>query len=530
VVEPSPSLRSYLAAARATTPSLAERAASAWRSGRVHEAAALADAALATGLRADAHAEMHLLTARCEVMLGRSAAACERLRTEAAAIAVSSPDQAAAMLVEASRAAFMSGDRTTALATAARAQALARHSPPSVRIDAELAVGLARIQVGGEAAEALMERTLRSIATASPDLFTAIHRWSAALLWAEHHDDARSVLERAIEHSRSLRLLELLPIALDTLAAVEFRVGRWSSAEAHSAEALRLNRLRDAPFETASNLTTLARIEAARGNETATTERLREAEHLDSSGGLLLGYAASASALLELSLGRPDRAVEQLDRIATSAASSFEPGVFRWEADFVEALFRAGRADDARAALDRFAERAGGSMRIWTRASVCRCRGLLASVDDFDFEFGEAMRWHSRSPMPFERARTELCYAERLRRARRTVDARTWFSSALATFEQLGAGPWALRARRGLAGPGRRARMLEPGIPLSPHERQVAALVQRGATNREVAAALFVTPKTIEYHLASIYRKLNIRSRTELSYALSTASPRRNQR
>jgi ATP/maltotriose-dependent transcriptional regulator MalT len=530
VGEPFPLLRSYLAAAGAATPSVAERAASAWRSGRVHEAAALAEAALATGLRADAHAEMHLLTARCEVMLGRSAAACERLRTEAAAITDSSPDQAAAMLVEASRAAFMSGDRTTALATAARAQALARHGPPSVRLDAELAVGLARIQVGGEAAEALMERTLQSIATASPDLFTAIHRWSAALLWAEHHDDARSVLERAIEHSRSLRLLELLPIALDTLAAVEFRVGRWSSAEAHSAEALRLNRLRDAPFETASNLTTLARIEAARGNETATTERLREAEQLDPSGGLLLGYAASAAALLELSLGRPDRAVEQLDRIATSAASSFEPGVFRWEADFVEALFRAGRAADARAALDRFAERAGGSTRIWTRASVCRCRGLLASVDDFDLEFDEAMRWHSRSPMPFERARTELCYAERLRRARRTVDARTWFSSALATFEQLGAEPWALRARRGLAGPGRRARRLEPGIPLSPHERQVAALVQRGATNREVAAALFVTSKTIEYHLASIYRKLNIRSRTELSYALSTASPGRNQR
>ncbi len=130
-------------------------------------------------------------------------------------------------------------------------------------------------------------------------------------------------------------------------------------------------------------------------------------------------------------------------------------------------------------------------------------------------------RWSS-----FERVRTELCYAERLRRVRRTTEAHAHFRSALGTFEQLGAEPWALRARRGLARQGSRGRRATPlDAPLSAHESQVAGLVQRGATNRQVAATLFVTEKTVEYHLSNIYRKLGIRSRAELAWVLAKRPP-----
>jgi DNA-binding NarL/FixJ family response regulator len=126
-------------------------------------------------------------------------------------------------------------------------------------------------------------------------------------------------------------------------------------------------------------------------------------------------------------------------------------------------------------------------------------------------------------PRPFERARTELCYGERLRRARRKSDARHHLELALRTFEELGARPWAGRARSELQALGirvpRRASATE--LELTPQELRVALAVREGATNREASAALFLSPKTIEAHLSSIYRKLGVRSRTELATLLA---------
>ena len=127
--------------------------------------------------------------------------------------------------------------------------------------------------------------------------------------------------------------------------------------------------------------------------------------------------------------------------------------------------------------------------------------------------------------MPFERARTELSYGARLRRSKRIGPAREQLRSALDVFQRLLAEPWAARARRELVTrSARRAAGSEVEALLTAHELQVAVLIGRGATNREAAATLFVSPKTIEYHLASIYRKLGVRSRTELALALARVS------
>ena len=124
--------------------------------------------------------------------------------------------------------------------------------------------------------------------------------------------------------------------------------------------------------------------------------------------------------------------------------------------------------------------------------------------------------------MPFELARTRLCYGERLRRAGRRIDARAQLREALGGFEALGAGRWAERARRELAGTGQRLRRgpQRDRDRLTHQELQIARSVARGATNKEAAADLFLSPKTIETHLTRVYRKLGVRSRSELAVML----------
>ena len=159
-------------------------------------------------------------------------------------------------------------------------------------------------------------------------------------------------------------------------------------------------------------------------------------------------------------------------------------------------------------------------------AGVCRCRGLLSDNEEIDQHFRAALEWHERAPDPFERARTQLCYGERLRRMGRRNDARAALRSALSTFDELAAGPWANRAVAELDRTGERARRRTPDTAdqLTPQERQVAMLVSQGATNREAAAALFVSPKTVETHLSHVYRKLGVRSRAELAHRFAAAA------
>jgi DNA-binding CsgD family transcriptional regulator len=155
--------------------------------------------------------------------------------------------------------------------------------------------------------------------------------------------------------------------------------------------------------------------------------------------------------------------------------------------------------------------------RVSASAAAARCAGILGDDGRWEDAFDEALALHDRVPTPFERARTELCYAERLRRARRRADARTRLRNAIEVFDSLGATPWAERARAELRASGERARRRStPVDALTTQELAVARLVAGGATNREAAATLFVSPKTIEFHLGNVYRKLDVRSRTEL--------------
>jgi DNA-binding NarL/FixJ family response regulator len=139
-------------------------------------------------------------------------------------------------------------------------------------------------------------------------------------------------------------------------------------------------------------------------------------------------------------------------------------------------------------------------------------------ADDFDEAFAEALELHARTPAPFELARTLLAYGGRLHRARRRVDARARLREGLETFERLRAQPWVERSQGELRAAGAVDREAAyPPDELTAQELRIALAAARGATNKQIAAELFLSPKTIEFHLGRVYRKLGIRSRTELA-------------
>ena len=269
-------------------------------------------------------------------------------------------------------------------------------------------------------------------------------------------------------------------------------------------------------------LACLARIEAARGDELGCRgHAIRAIELGENRIGATVAFGLSALGLLELGLGRPEEAAETLGRLAYLAAERglAEPNVVQWAPDFIEACIRSGREEDALRELVAFEAQAEVTGRRWAAATAARCRGLMADAPDVSAAFETALTLHSEVPSPFEHARTLLAYGEQLRRCRRRSDARVHLESALTLFDRLGAEPWAARARRELAATGGVARHHVPSTvdTLTPQELQVALVVAEGATNREAGAKLFLSPKTVEAHLGRIYRKLGVRSRTELA-------------
>ena len=196
--------------------------------------------------------------------------------------------------------------------------------------------------------------------------------------------------------------------------------------------------------------------------------------------------------------------------------------MLQWTGDYIESQLRAGRRDDAKPTLDAFERLATRTGRPWALATAARYRAVVSAPADVDDNFTAAERLLENVPSPFERGRTQLCWGERLRRDGRRLDARRHLAEALERFDELGAAPWAERAERELRSSGARARRREPGpsTALTATESQIADHVSQGKTNKEVAASLFLSPKTVEFHLGHIYRKLGIRSRTQLALAV----------
>jgi DNA-binding CsgD family transcriptional regulator len=349
-----------------------------------------------------------------------------------------------------------------------------------------------------EVTAAIVERRPDAALTGALEVYGLL---VGALLWLERFDEAERLAARLAADARATAALGGLPFILAAQATLELRRGNWTVAAARADEATELSH--EATGQPGPGPAVRALVAALRGGKDA-----------ERAAGDPAGFGPG---LLALARGEPSAADLLLE--AARDKGYAEPGSRPWEADVIEALIHAGRLDEAARRLELWERDARATGRRLALATAARLRGLLAGDDELDRAFGEALAAHAGLPMPFERARTLLLQGERLRRARRPTDARAPLREAVEELQRLGAADWAARARRELrAAGGAVPALVRPDLEeLTQHEIQVALLVAEGRTNKEVAAALFVAPKTIEHHLSAIFRKLGVRRRTELA-------------
>jgi DNA-binding CsgD family transcriptional regulator len=338
--------------------------------------------------------------------------------------------------------------------------------------------------------------------------------------------ESRRLLTAELKRSRARGYLDHEGFALMLLAEVEVRAGRWQLADDHARQTLQLTLGTDIwNAEAAGHWIQalvdahLGRVESARAH--AETGR-SQAEKL---GDLAFSTRCShVLGFLELSLGDAQGAVRHLAPLRANEArlGIREPAQFCIGPDLAEALLLAGDPDAAREVQEELEARGRELGRTWAIATALRCRGLIAAVEGRSQEalahLAEAVELHSEVPQPFDRARTLLALGTAQRRAKHRAEARVSLEAALAVFEELGAPLWAERARPEIARlGGRRARDSDE---LTETERRIAELAADGRSNREIAGELFVSERTVEANLTRAYRKLGVRSRTELARRL----------
>jgi DNA-binding CsgD family transcriptional regulator len=497
-----------------------------WHAGSVPRAVALLDEArAATGervrrLEIDELAG-HIATRQGPVMRGHA------ILTAAAQHA--DPERAIAMLAEATGACFYAGNPAEMLVVAERASGLVpAGAPVRTRFLTSMALGSAPV-VGATAAdgsEAIQEAV--ALAGASPELRDDLQLvpWLAiAPIFLREAGTGRVLLDRALEVARERSAVGVLPLVLDLIALDHATTDRWALAEATYLEAIGLARETGQQTDLVFGLSGLARLQARRGRAAECRASVAEALQLCGRLGTRLHevWAVEALGMLELGLGQAESAIEHLTRQQrlVEELGITDPDLSP-APELIDACARLGRTKEARALADTFSAAAEAKGQSWSIARALRGQGLVASDSRFAPTFERALEHHADTPDVFEEARTQLAYGERLRRARNRKLAREQLRAALETFEVLDARLWIDRARAELLASGETLRRRDPSTidELTPQELQIAMLLASGKTTREAAAAMFLSPKTIEYHLRHVYLKLDIHSREELARAL----------
>jgi class 3 adenylate cyclase/DNA-binding CsgD family transcriptional regulator len=391
---------------------------------------------------------------------------------------------------------------------------------------------LARSALGHPDAPATLERALALQPAAEarrmlgqPLLAAGVHWW-----WTDDLERARGAFEQLLARAEEAGDESSQPYLLALLGQVECELGALDAAAACAAAGRELAEQAGQSTVIALVTAVAALADAFRGRTDAAEAAGRSALELaaGTSGRPAELIAAAALGHLALARGDPAGAVAALEpRVGYAREHRIdEPGATPFVPDYVEALAALGRSDDAAAALSPYAAGAERLGRASALAASARCRGLLAATAG-DGEvavsaFEEAIALHAAAPQALSRARTLLALGAALRRLKRKRPARQALEEALAAFERAGAAVWAERARSEL---GRISGRAPASGALTPAEERVAALVAEGRTNREVAAALFISDRTVEGHLSRIYGKLGVRSRTELARFLAGREP-----
>ncbi|MEV0342579.1 LuxR C-terminal-related transcriptional regulator [Nocardia sp. NPDC050713] len=299
----------------------------------------------------------------------------------------------------------------------------------------------------------------------------------------------------------------------------ELLCGRFTASTAHFAEFKDVAAAIGADLRYADSSDAL--LHGWRGDEARTLAAVAIQAEPDAErpGGLQVQLARAALVVLRLGQCRYAEARETAAIVFDEDPPHFGNIVLP---DLIEAAVRDGDASAAEQALKRLADRAGASETPWALGVLARSRALLAHDDAAEEFYLEALSLLERTPLTTEVARTRLLYGEWLRRRRRRRDARNQLHTAHELFLDMGAAAFAERARTELEGAGERARERTPSTAydLTPRELQVAHLAAAGTTNQQIAAELFLSTATVEYHLRKTFRKLGVTSRRQLPHRI----------
>jgi DNA-binding CsgD family transcriptional regulator len=460
--------------------------------------------------------EVAELRALVELRAGTPAEAVALLRAvlPEAVAADGDPDRALRLLVLLGEAAFLAGMAATWTEIAGAAERLPAHGD----LD--------------ETLRRLLGALADTLAGADPKLaaddLAALERLGdpvtlarvAGMVWGlGHYRLARRLRGRAVRLARAQAAAGSLAWVLLSSVGDHLAAGRFGLAEADAEEGLRLAGETGQPNTACRHRSLLALLAAYRGRERPARElaepALAEATARDLPDAT--AWSHHALGLLELAAGRGAQALDHLQAMQLPTSL---PGIALGAVpDLVEAAARAGDPAQAAEPLARF--------RLWATATgapeltalAARCRALLADGDEATAAFAAALELHDRAGQPFDQARTQLLAGEHLRRARRRVDARRHLRAAAETFARLGAGAWAARARaelRAAGEPSPRPAAVSGLAALTPQELRVAVAVSEGASNQQVAAQLFLSRRTVDYHLRKVFQKTGITSRAAL--------------
>jgi DNA-binding CsgD family transcriptional regulator len=513
-------------------------ASDAWLGGDPGRAIALLDQ---SGVDADpddavAAASVDLLRAQIMLRCGNVIDAYETLLAAATRFEGHSIQLGTRALVAAGMAAWVCGDLARFRRAARRAGETvgdrADELPPAVRVGLDYLTGLAAQFVGrlDDAAGPLKSVVDAALRVDNP---SALVLAAACAVVGNDRMLVHGLATRALTAARDTGATAVIPHAIEILTLVETWSGRYPLTDPYAFEGLHIARQTGQSNSESHLLAMLAVAAAINGHTEECHHYARAADKIARrhSAGLVTATAELAMAMLDVVHARWTPAYQRLGKLFRAVPGAGHPVVaLNATPYFVEAAALVGRPEKGQKVLDMYEQWAHTANRSGMLAMAARCRALLADGAEADKHYREAIRHHHRSDRDFERAYTELLYARYLRRNRQRAEAREQLHSAEEVFERLELSLWTTRVRAELRAVGERdestqsAQSTQDSVPdrtlggsgLTPQQMQIARLIAEGATNREVAERMFVSPRTVDYHLRNIFQRLSINSRAEL--------------
>jgi DNA-binding CsgD family transcriptional regulator len=513
-------------AARALAAAVAKEQA-----GALDDALALASSAEAGPLDESQRAQVEVLRGRISFAVERGIEAPRLLLGAARRLELLDGAAARDIYLDALTAALFAGGRAGAVETRrVAAAALAAPPPQSDPRPADLLLdGLALlITTGAAAGTPVLRKALIAFGNDRLGNDEGL-RWlwlaarAAGYIWDYENWDA--LARRQIRLAREAGALTVLPLGLSTLSGAELFAGNLVEASSLDLEANAVAEATDGGSLPYGRL-----VDAAFGGREPDALRLIQATivkfetHREGMGPITM--ARWAAALLHNGLARYDAALAVAEQAAEDPRKLWFSSLTMVE--LIEAASRSGKRDRAVEALEALSETTRASGTPWAKGVEARSRALVAEGENAELLYREAIELLRPTPLRVDLARAQLVYGEWLRRERRRSDARGELREAHELFSEFGMEAFAERARVELEATGEHARKRTPETlgDLTPQEAQISRLAAQGRSNKEIAAQLFISPSTVDYHLRKAFRKLGVKSRHQLKQHLQSGPQR----